>query len=246
MAWSLAVADFKMRDQGTIGGFIWTLLHPLIYFLVMYGLFVKWMGSNIPNFTLYLIIGFVQWNFFSAATTAAINVLMRYGTYIKSINFPKSVLVVSSVLSSLFIHLMEICVLIIFWLIVRGHLSFKIVLLLPVLLLNIYLVLSLSFVLATVGVYLLDVGRIWGILMSIGIFITPIFYSMNMLSPGKQRVILLNPMTHIIKATRQIMIDNIYPDIQGLIYVFLLATCVLVFGYALFKKKEGLFVEKIC
>lgn len=246
MVWTLAISDFKLRDQGTVAGFLWTLMHPLIYFLVLYGLFVKWMGPSIPNFPLYLIIGFVQWSFFAGATSAAIFVLMRYSTYIKSINFPKSVLVMSSVLSSLYIHILELVVLLIFWLIVKGSIGIKVILLLPILMLNIYLVVSLSFILATIGVYFLDLSRIWGILMSIGLFITPIFYSMDMLSPGKQKVIMLNPMTHIIKASRQVLIDNSFPDLPGLLYVLILATLILIVGYRLFKKMEGFFVEKIC
>ena len=245
MIWSLAVADYKMRDQGTILGFLWTLLHPLIYFLVLYGLFVKWMGPHISDFPLYLIIGFIQWNFFASGTTSAIMCIFRYGNYIKSINFPKSVLVFSSVLSALFIHLLELLVLIIFWFIIKGHVGFKAVLLIPLLLVNIYLVLSVSFILATLGVYFMDISRIWGIFMNIGIFITPIFYSMDMLSPAKQKIILLNPMTHIIKATRDIMIGNTYPELSGLFYVFLLSSVLLVTGYKMFKAKEGCFVEKI-
>lgn len=246
IVWSLAVADFKMRDQGTFAGFLWTLMHPLIYFFVLYGLFVKWMGSTIPNYALYLIIGFIQWNFFAAGTTASIMIIIRYSSYIKSISFPKSLLMVSSVISLLYVHLMELAVLLIVVVMTMGKLGLMAGLLLPVLMLNIYLVLSLSFILATIGVYFLDMARIWGIFMSVGIFITPIFYSMEMLSPGKQKLIMLNPMTHIIKATRQILIDNRFPDLGGLVYVFLLSTVILLIGYKVFKKNEGYFIEKIC
>lgn len=246
MVWSIAWADFKMKDQGTFAGFLWSLMHPLIYFLVLYGLFVKWMGSRIPEFPLYLIIGFVQWNFFSLGTTSSIFIMMRYNMYIKSINFPKSVLIMSSCLSGLFIHFLELIILLVFWVIVKAHIGLTVFLLLPILALNIYLVIALSFVLATIGVYFLDIARIWGIFMSVGIFITPIFYSMDMLSPNKQKIIMLNPMTHIIKASRQILIDNKFPDLPGLIYVFMLSTVILIIGYAIFKNREGYFVEKIC
>ena len=246
MVWSLAVAEFKMRDQGSVAGFLWTLMHPLIYFIVLYGIFVKWMGSNIHHFALYLIIGFVQWNFFASGTSASVMAIFRYSNYIKSINFSKSVLMIASLMSALYVHLMEIMVLLIVVYISLGHLGMKALFLFPLLLLNIYLVLSFSFVLATVGVYFLDMARIWGILMGIGIFITPIFYSLDMMSPNKQKIIMLNPMTHIIKATRQVLIENRSPDLGGLIYVFILSTIVMIVGYAMFKKKEGYFIEKIC
>lgn len=245
MIWEMAAAEFKMKDQGTFLGFLWTLLHPLIYFLVLYNLFVKWMGNKIPDFPLYLIIGIVQWNFFSSGTLNSISAIMRNSSYVKSINFPKAVLVLSSVLATLFAHLLELVILIVFWLMVKGSVGWTAFGLLPLLALNIYLVLAVSFVLATVGVYFLDISRIWGITMNIGLFLTPIFYTLEMLSPDRRLVITLNPMTHIIKASRDILIDNRWPELGGLVYVFLLASVILAIGYAVFKKNEGYFVEKV-
>lgn len=245
MIWEMAVAEFRMKDQGTFLGFIWTLLHPLIYFLVLYNLFVKWMGTRIPEFPLYLIIGIVQWNFFSAGTTNAISAVRRNVSYVKSISFPKAVLVLSSILSTLFAHMLEIVILIVFWLIVKGHVGWAVFGLLPLLVLNIYLVLAVSFVLATVGVYFLDINRIWSILMNIGLFLTPIFYSLEMLSPDRRFIITLNPMTHIIKASRDILIDNRLPWDPGLLYVLALSSAILAIGYAVFKKHEGYFAEKV-
>ncbi|MBN1823112.1 MAG: ABC transporter permease [Endomicrobiales bacterium] len=242
---ALVNADFKLRDQGTFLGFLWTLLHPLIYFIVLYNLFVKWMGPQINNFALYLIIGFVHWNFFSAATTASITCVFRHENYVKSINFPKSILVISSALSSLYIHLLELVVLMVFWLLVKGSVTPKAVLIIPIVILTLYLVISLSFILTTIGVYLLDIARIWGILMNVGLFLTPIFYSMDMLSPGRQKIILLNPMTHIIKASRDILIDGQYPAMPGLIYVFALSSVLLITGIVIFRRSEGLFVERL-
>jgi lipopolysaccharide transport system permease protein len=88
-------------------------------------------------------------------------------------------------------------------------------------------------------------GRIWSLLMTMGFFLTPIFYSLDMLSPFKKNVIMLNPMTHIIQASRTILLDGKCPEFQGLLYVFILATIFTIVGYILFKKFEGYFVEKI-
>jgi len=245
MIWEMGKAEFRMRDQGTLLGFLWTLLHPLVYYLVLYGLFSKWMGQRISDFPLYLIIGIVQWNFFASGTSAAITTIMSHGSYIKSINFPKSVLVFSSIVAVLLSHLLELIILIVFWLIVKGHIGIAVVGLIPLLLLNVYLVSAIGFILATVGVYFLDMARIWGIFTSIGLFLTPIFYSLDMLSRDKQLLINMNPMTHIITASRIILIENKMPPLQGLIYVFIVSTVVLAIGYNIFKSKEGNFIEKI-
>lgn len=245
MIWEISLAEFKMRDQGTFFGFMWTLMYPLVYFLVLYNVFVKWMGSRIPDFPLYLIIGIVQWNFFASATTNAIGTIARYDNYVKSINFPKEILIMATVLSVCFSHLLEILMLILFFAIVKGHIGFMALGIAPLIILNIYLVIAVSFILATVGVYFLDITRIWSILTSVGLFLTPIFYSMDMLSPDKRNIILLNPMTHIITATRDMLIADKLPPAGGIIYVFLASTVLFVAGYMMFKSREGYFVEKI-
>jgi len=245
MIWELAVAEFRLRDQGTFFGFLWTLFHPLIYFIVLYGLFKKWMGHHINNFPLYLIVGIVQWTFFSSATSNCITAVIRRANFVKNISFPKEVLVFSSVLAVLFSHILELGILLIFWIIIGKKLTLLVFLLVPILILNVFLTVSIGFILSVIGVYFLDIQRIWGIFMSVGLFLTPIFYSLNLLAPAKRRIILLNPMTHIIQATRNILIDAKLPQFQGLFYVIILSLIVFIIGYAIFKKYEGLFAEKI-
>ncbi|MCX5778286.1 MAG: ABC transporter permease [Elusimicrobia bacterium] len=245
MVGELAFSNFKQKDQGTFFGFLWTLINPLLYFLVLYTIFNKWMGSKVSDFPLYLIIGIVQWNFFSSATTNAISAILSNASVIVSMDVEKSALVFSSVLSVLFSHIVELITLIIVFVLIKGTISLYWLWLIPLLVLNIYLVVSFSFILATVGVYFLDMSRIWGLAMSIGFFLTPIFYPMSVISQDKRIIILCNPMTHIIYAARSILIDRAMPAFGGLLYVVILSTILFVFGFAYFKKKEGYFVEKI-
>jgi lipopolysaccharide transport system permease protein len=245
MTWELALSDFRMRDQGTILGFFWTLLYPLVFFVILYIIFADWM-KTIEDFPLYLIIGIINWNFFSGATTAAVTSVMRYANFVKNISFPKMCTVIASILAVLFTHWIEIVIMILFCAIVKGGISIYVLLLIPILILSVMIVTGFSLVLAVIGVYFLDMQRIWGLLMSLGFFLTPIFYSLNMLSPEKQMIIKLNPMTHIITSVRDILIGFQPPqNWGGLLYVFILSVVLIIFGYFLFKKFEGSFVEKI-
>ena len=244
MIWELAFSDFRLRDQGTILGFLWTLLYPLLFFCVLYTIFADWM-KQIQDFPLYMLIGMVQWNFFSGATSASILAVMRYSNFVKSIAFPKECIVVASVLAVLFSHLLELLMLIIFCGFIKGFVSINILFLIPILILTVYLTIGISLLLALIGVYFLDMTRIWSLAMTMGFFLTPIFYSLDMLSAFKRGVILLNPMTHIIDASRTILLDGKFPELQGLLYTFIVATIFFVVGYVLFKKYEGYFVEKI-
>ncbi|MDD5020794.1 MAG: ABC transporter permease [Endomicrobiaceae bacterium] len=244
MVWELAFSDFKMRDQGTILGFAWTLLYPLVFFFILYTIFADWMKA-IKDFPLYLLIGMVQWGFFASATTATITSIMRYSNFIKSISFPKECIVFASILAVTFSHFFELIILIIFFFIIKGYITIYVILLIPLLFLTLYLIIGFSLLLSLIGVYFADMTRIWSLLTAMGFFITPIFYSLDMLSPTKRHIILLNPMTHIIQASREILLDGKIPQMQGLLYVFIMATILVVIGYILFKKFEGYFVEKI-
>lgn len=244
MIWELAFSDFRLRDQGTILGFLWTLLYPLVFFCVLYTIFADWMRT-IRDFPLYMLIGMVQWNFFSGATTASIGSIMRYSNFVKSIAFPKECIVYASVLAVLFSHVLEFAILIIFCAFMKGFISINILFLIPILLLTLFFTISVSLILSLIGVYFLDMSRIWSIVTTMGFFLTPIFYSLDMLSPFKRNVILLNPMTHIIKSTREILLDGKFPELQGLLYTLILSIILFIIGYFLFKKFEGYFVEKI-
>jgi len=245
MIWELALAEFRLRDQGSFLGFIWTLLHPLIYFIVLYGLFKKWMGNHIDNFPLYLIIGIIQWNFFSSATTNCIDAVKRQGNYVRNLKFPRESLVFSSVLAVVFSHVGEIIMLLLLWFFIAETITPFAFLLGAVVLLNIYLTVGVGFILAVIGVYFLDIRRIWSILMSVGFFLTPVFYSMELIASEKRIVLLANPITHIITASRDILINGSLPRGKGLLYVFLIATVMFAAGYCVFKKYEDYFVEKI-
>ena len=244
MVWELAFSDFRMRDQGTILGFLWTLLYPLLFFCVLYTIFADWM-KTIKDFPLYMLIGMVQWNFFANSSGASILSIMRYSNFVKSIAFPKECIVFASVIAVLFSHIFELLMLILFCALMKGFISINIIFLGPILILTLYLTIGVSLILALIGVFFLDMSRIWAIITTMGFFLTPIFYSLEMLSPFKRSVIMLNPMTHIIKASRTILLDGRFPELYGLLYVFLLATVLFVGGYILFKKFEGYFVEKI-
>ena len=80
---------------------------------------------------------------------------------------------------------------------------------------------------------------------NVGIFVTPIFYSLDMISPGKRKLIELNFMTPIIQATRDLLIYDRMPKWGGIVYVLISTTAIFAFGYWIFKKNEGNFVEKI-
>ena len=121
----LTIAEFKLRDQGSVLGFLWTLLHPLLVFIVLYFLFSKWTGRFVEDYKGYLLIGIVQWNFFASTITYAMDVLVRRRELVKSLNFPKEILVLSTVMTGLISHILEFLVLFTFLFIIGNTFTLK-------------------------------------------------------------------------------------------------------------------------
>lgn len=94
----LVITEFKLRYQGSILGYFWSLLKPLFLFVILYFVFVHFLrvGSDVPNWPIALLFGIVLWNFFSEITSNGVGAIVGRGDIIRKINFPKYVIVMAS------------------------------------------------------------------------------------------------------------------------------------------------------
>ncbi len=237
---------FKSREQGTLLGFVWTLLHPLLMLIILYMLFSKRLGKGIEHYEIYLLIGIIQWNFLSTGTHEGLKSIMKNRSILRNMYIPRTAIVVSSVLAVFISFLIELLILGGF--IIFSGLGFSpVLLLLPfVALIQLILVISISLVLACLNVYFKDTGYIWNIILKIGFFITPVFYSIPMfISKAKMTVYFLNPMTQLMIFMRQIIIFKTLPSLLNMLVVFLAVLIFLAACYSVFKKLEDGIVERL-
>jgi len=109
LSWQLAVVDFKLRNEGSYLGNLWYLLNPLLLFLILFLIFFDRIGSGIPSYPAYLIIGILMFNLFNRITLESTSIILSSG-FIKSINFPREALVLSVVIKNFFSHVFEMIV----------------------------------------------------------------------------------------------------------------------------------------
>lgn len=239
----LTIADFKLRDQGSVLGFLWTLLHPALMFTVLYLIFSKWTGTKVDNFAAFLLVGIVQWNLFAMATENALKSIVVKRELVKEINFPKEILVISSVLTVFLSYAGELFILLILLFFILGNKLSPTILFLPgVVLIEIFLILGVSFITSSFFVFWRDIDRIWSILLKIGFFATPIFYPISIIASDKQIWLFLNPMTQLINAARgAIIYEKI--DFGGFLLTGLASFGLLILGYLIFKTFEHKFAE---
>lgn len=254
----LVVTDFKLRYQGSVLGYLWSLLKPLLLFTILYFVFVRFLkfGEGIEHFEVSLLLGIVLWSFFTEATTQGMQALVSRGDLIRKINFPKYIIVVSGTISALINLLLNLLV-VVFFVIINGVDIKWSILLLPLNILELYVfALAIAFALSAVFVKYRDVSHIWEVLLQGLFYATPILYPLTMVIEGASlfiaKILMLNPIAQIIQDARYSAIshetittvsflDN--PLYVAIPYSIIAAT--IIFAVLYFKKNQKYFAEII-
>lgn len=240
------ICGFKIRDQGSVLGFLWTLLHPLLLLVVLYLLFRERLGSSIPHFRIYLLIGIIHWSFFSTATTKTVTSITQRRELVGNIYFPREILVISDVGTVIISFVLELGVL--FGFVIVDGIPVRVAwLALPlVAFLQGLLIVGVGLFLAAAQVFVRDIERIWTIVLRIGFFLVPIFYDVAMIRDDlHRRIYLLNPLARFMEFSRSILIDGRLPDPGWMLYTFALGAGLTWLGFRLSRRLEPLFAERL-
>jgi len=239
------IVELKLKYQGSVLGYFWSLLNPLLMLLTLYIVFSFIAKFDIPHYQLYLLLGILIWNFLSEATNGSMVSLISKGGLIRKFNFPKETIIISSCLAALVTFLLNFLVFFIFMLIFKADISFKL-LLLPFYLLQLFLfILGVSFLLSTLYVKYRDIIHIWSFVLLIGFFVTPIVYPLEIIPFEYLRYYLLNPLARMVVDMRYIVLYNHIPDIKNFMITLIISIMVFAFGYYVFKRKKSTFMEEI-
>ena len=231
----LTLSNFKLRNEGSVLGIFWYLLNPLLMLIVLYFIFSKNIGSSIQNYAFYVLIGVIQWNFFSSSTSDGMLSFERYKELVKKVNFPRELLVISSVFNIFLSHLIEWGLLLILLIFISG-ITYNLIFLPIILLLELILSLTLSLILSVAISYYRDIEGIWKNVLFVGWFLTPIFYAKEIIPNKFSFINIINPLTHIITFARTISINNKQIDLLILSFIFLCLIILFILSYIIFKK----------
>lgn len=240
---ALAKAGFKEKNEGSYLGIFWYLLNPLLLFLVLLLVFSDRVGTNIPKYPLYLLLGIIMFNSFQRATIDSTRVIRENRWIIKSINFPRESLVSSIVLKTLFSHIFEMILFTALALLFKSPLSG--IIFYPLILIFFYIfIFGTSLILSSLTVYFLDMQNVWAFVSRLIWLGTPIFYAIG----GQTRlffVSLLNPMYYFITISRDVMVYMKMPQVWMIIGAIVYSLLFLVIGLLLFNKLKIKFAEMI-
>lgn len=249
--------DFKMRYQGSVIGYVWSILKPLLLFSVMYVVFIHFLkfGSDIPHFSIALLLGNVLWNFFSETTNLGLVSIVNRGDLIRKLNFPKEIIVLAVSINAA-INLLISFVIVLLFATMSGVQFSWLALLTPLLLIELYaFALGIAFLLATLYVTFRDIAPVWEVFLQLGMYITPIIYPVSLVMQQSRDLatsMLLNPVAQIIQDLRHVLIHpnnmtiwQINGDSLLTFLPYVLPFIVLFIGYSVFKKNANKFAEKV-
>lgn len=253
----LVITEFKLRYQGSVLGYLWSLLRPLFLFIILYFVFVYFLriGGDIPHWPVALLMGIVLWNFFTEVTNNGLTSIVERGDVIRKINFPKYVILLASSISAFINLLLNLVVIAVFMLINQVELSWS-ALLSPLYIAEVFVfALGLSFILSTVFVKLRDMNYIWEIVMQAMFYASAIIYPIALVidkSPIIAKLLLLNPVAQAVQDVRHTLISPVNPTLYGMTGNFWVALVpialvivVIIFGAWLFKKRSPHFAEEV-
>lgn len=253
----LVRTDFKLRYQGSVLGYAWSLLRPLFMFSILYlvfGVILK-SGGSIPHFPIYLLLGIVLWQFFADMTMQSLGSIVTRGDLIRKISIPRWMIVASTsvaALISLGLNLIVITVFMAF----NDIDIMKTILFFPLYLVEIYIfALGISLFLSAAFVKYRDVTYIWEVVLQAGFYVTPILYAMTLITNETvQKILLLNPMAQAIQGSRYAVVSHA-PDVittsrifEGGWYMFIpfiIVAITTVIGVLYFKKESKYFAENL-
>lgn len=250
---AMIVTDFKLRYQGSLLGYLWTLLRPLAIFTILYIVFVKFLriGADVPYYPVYLLLGIVVWGFFVETTGQGLSSLVQRSDLLRKINFPRYVVVLSIGGSVLISFGLNMVVIVVFMAILRVPVRLEI-LWLPLLFLElVVLSVSLAFILAAMFVRFRDLNYIWEVLMQAAFYATPILYPLSMVPDAWAKLLILNPVAQLLQDARYCMVTPETETIAGLYgtpwaYAVPLATVAVlaVVSVVYFKRQARYFAEE--
>ena len=237
--------EIRGKYKGSWLGIIWTFLNPLLMLAVYAFVFPYILRVDVENYTIFMIVALIPWNFFTTAIQSGTGSVVANGNILKKVYFPREIIPISITTSQL-VNFLITCIIMAVFIIFSGVGFSAHVLLFPLLVLIQYiLILGLTFILSALTVFVRDIDHFVSVILMLGFYATPIVYQGEMLPKKFQIFLKLNPMAQLVEAYRSILYYHRMPDMTMLIIWGLGSVALLVVGYLIFKKLEKSFVEEL-
>lgn len=242
LGWQLSKANFKLKNEGSFLGIFWYLLEPLLLFLILINLRV-FFGNGIDEYALYLLIGLIMYNFFLGVSLKATSLVLGNTQLIKSVKINFGSLIISNIMEGIYSHIFEIILFIVFMAYFKVQLLW--ILAYPLIFVfYVIFIVGVSFILATIGIFINDLRNVWRVVARMMFFVTPIFYLVEK-GTTLYYVNLFNPLYYFITASRELVVYGRIPSIFMIDIIVLISLFTFLIGIVIFNKYKNKFAEMI-
>ena len=243
--------EFQSKYRNSLLGMGWSVINPLAMIVVYTVIFSQVMKAKLPGvdttfaYSIYLCSGVLTWGLFSEMMTRSQNLFLDNANLLKKINFPRIILPIVVVLSSV-LNFSIVSMLFIFFLLLTGNFpGWVIVASIPIIALQIVFTMGLGMVVGVLNVFFRDVGQFSGIFLQFWFWLTPVVYPVSILPHAIKPYLSLNPMVVIIESYQTIFVNQEWPDWSSLWPTFFLALALCLLGMHLFRNHVGEMVDEL-
>lgn len=246
MIYNLVRKDLRGRYKGSVLGFLWTFINPLLQLVVYTIVFSMIMRAGIEKYYLFLFVALIPWTFFSNCISGGCASILNEKSLVTKIYFPREVIPISFVTSSFMNMLFSFIVVLLVVFFFGDNVNVLAMVSLPIIMVIEYiLALGCTLLLSALTVYFRDLQHIMGIVSMAWQFLTPVMYSEDMVPDELMPIFLCNPMTKIINAYRDVLYYGKFPDFGELMLPTFISVVILIIGFAVFHKLQRNFVEEL-
>lgn len=240
------------RYKGSAFGLAWSFFNPVfmlvVYTFVFSEIFnARWGNAGAEEsktqFAVILFVGIIVLGFFSEVLIRSSGLILSNVNYVKKVVFPIEILPVISMMAALFHALISVSVFLLAFALFNGYLHWTVIFAPFVLLPLVILATGLAWFLASLGVFLRDIGQTIGILTTVLMFLSPVFFPITAVPERFRPFIMANPLTFIIEQARDVLVWGRQPDWSGLVIYTLVATLIAWAGFAWFQKTRKGFAD---
>lgn len=242
---SMVLSDLRTRYKGSILGFLWTFINPLLTLLVYTIVFSTIMRMNIEHYSVFMFIGLLPWINFSTSLLTSSGIIIRNSNLVKKIYFPHEILPLSNVIGGIINYLFGLVILCAAILLDGMTFSYHVVYFPVILLLQFILTLALSFIVSSVTVYFRDIEHILGALIMAWFYFTPIIYPESMIVEKYKFLFDLNPIRPIFISYQNIFYYHQEPNWNNLTICYGFSLVLLVIGWFIFRRLNRNIAEEL-
>ena len=242
LLYDLVSRDIKTKYRRSVLGILWSVLNPLLMMLVLTAIFSNIFKFQIEDFPIYYLTGYILFNFVSESTNFAMTSIIYSAGLIKKVYIPKILFPLEKCLFSLLNLCFSLIAAVIVFVIlgVEPHWT---ILMFPLPLIYLFVFnLGVSLILATMNTFFRDVGYLYGVFITVWMYLTPIIYPITILPGWMQSIVRINPLTHFVEYFRNVTIYGTLPTRGENLICLAYSLTFLVIGLLVFQKKQNKFI----